>query len=49
MRTDFRTYIAERRLLGLFYHAWLENPDGVFSIYRCDHLTETGRQALVPF
>lgn len=47
-RSNFRPYIAQRRVLGLFYYAWLDSREG-FAVYRCDHLTETGRLALAPF
>jgi hypothetical protein len=47
-RSNFRSYIAQRRVLGLFYYAWLDTREG-FAVYRCDHLTETGRLALAPF
>jgi hypothetical protein len=47
-RSNFRPYIAQKRVLGLFYYAWLDAREG-FAIYRCDHLTETGRLALAPF
>jgi hypothetical protein len=41
-------YITQKRVLGLFYYAWLDSREG-FAVYRCDHLTETGRLALAPF
>jgi hypothetical protein len=44
-RSNFRPYIAQERLLAIFYYAWLDPREG-FAIYRCDHLTETGRAAL---
>ena len=47
-RSNFRPYIAQKRVLGLFYYAWLD-PHGYYGIYRCNHLTETGRLALMPF
>lgn len=47
-RTNFQPYVAEKRVLGVFYYAWLDSREG-FAIYRCDHLTETGRLALAPF
>jgi hypothetical protein len=47
-RTNFRPYIAQKRILGLFYYAWLDSREG-FAVYRCGHLTETGRLALAPF
>jgi hypothetical protein len=47
-RANFRSYIAQKRLLGLFYYAWLDAREG-FAIYRCDKLTEAGRLALTPF
>ena len=47
-RTNFRPYVAGRRVLGLFYYAWLDSREG-FAVYRCDHLTNTGRLALTPF
>jgi hypothetical protein len=47
-RANFRPYIAQKRVLGLFYYAWLDSREG-FAVYRCDYLTETGRLALAPF
>ena len=47
-RSNFQPYIMQKRVLGLFYYAWLDTSEG-FTIYRCDHLTETGRLALAPF
>jgi hypothetical protein len=47
-RSNFRPYIAQKRVLAIFYYAWLDPREG-FAIYRCDHLTETGRQALAPY
>ncbi|TDW97464.1 glycoside hydrolase family protein [Dinghuibacter silviterrae] len=47
-RSNLRPYIAQKRVLGLFYYAWLDPREG-FAIYRCGHLTETGRLALAPF
>ena len=47
-RSNFRPYVAQKRVLGLFYYAWLDTREG-FAIYRCHHLTETGRLALAPF
>jgi hypothetical protein len=47
-RTNFRPYISQKRVLGVFYYAWLDSREG-FAVYRCDHLTETGRLALAPF
>jgi hypothetical protein len=47
-RINFRPYIAQKRVLGLFYYAWLDSREG-FAVYRCGHLTETGRLALQPF
>jgi hypothetical protein len=47
-RTNFRPYIAQKRVLGLFYYAWLDSREG-FAVYRCGHLTETGHLALAPF
>jgi hypothetical protein len=32
-------YIAQKRVLGLFYYAWLDSREG-FAVYRCDHLNE---------
>jgi hypothetical protein len=46
-RTNFRPYMAEKRLLALFYYAWLDSREG-FAIYRCNHLTKTGQLALKP-
>jgi len=47
-RANFRPYIEQNRVVGLFYYAWIDTREG-FAIYRCDHLTETGRLALTPF
>jgi len=47
-RTNLQPYIAQKRVLGLFYYAWLDSREG-FAIYRCDHLTETGHLGLAPF
>src|ERR1700730_5918798 len=47
-RSNFRPYIAQKRVLGLFYYAWLDSREG-FAVYRCDHLMEAGRLALAPF
>jgi hypothetical protein len=47
IRADFRPYIADKRVLGIFYYAWLDSREG-FAIYRCNHLTQTGRLALAP-
>lgn len=47
-RTNFRTYIVQRRVLALFYYAWLDSREA-FGVYRCSRLTETGRHALAPF
>jgi hypothetical protein len=47
-RTSFRPYIAQKRVLGLFYCAWVDTREG-FAIYRCSHLMETGRLAVAPF
>ena len=46
-RSNFQPYIVQKRVLGLFYYAWLDTREG-FAIYRCDHLTATGRLALAP-
>ena len=48
MRTNVRSYITQKRVLGLFYYAWLDSREG-FAVYRCANLTETGRLALAPF
>lgn len=47
-RSNFRPYAAQRQVLGLFYYAWLDSREG-FAVYRCGHLTETGRVALASF
>jgi hypothetical protein len=47
-RTNVRPYISQKRVLGLFYYAWLDSREG-FAVYRCDHFTETGRLAVAPF
>jgi hypothetical protein len=46
-RANFRPYVADKRVLALFYYAWLDSREG-FAIYRCNKLTETGRLALTP-
>jgi hypothetical protein len=46
-RSNFRPYITQKRVLGLFYYAWLDSREG-FAVYRCGHLTETGHLALAP-
>ena len=46
-RANFQPYTADKRLLGIFYYAWLDSREG-FAIYRCDHLTLTGHLALAP-
>ena len=46
-RANLRPYIEQKRVLGLFYYAWLDSREG-FAIYRCDHLTEAGRLAMAP-
>ena len=40
--------LCTNAVLSLFYYAWLDSREG-FAIYRCDHLTETGRPALAPY
>ena len=47
-RGNLQPYVAQRRVVGLFYYAWLDSREG-FAVYRCSHLTETGRLALAPF
>jgi hypothetical protein len=47
-RSNFRPYIAQKRVLGFFYYAWLDSRED-FGVYRCNRLTETGRLALTPF
>jgi hypothetical protein len=47
-RANFRPYLLQRRVLALFYYAWLDSREA-FGVYRCDQLTETGRLALTPF
>jgi hypothetical protein len=47
-RANLQPFITQKKVLGLFYYAWLDAREG-FAIYRCDRLTETGRLALTPF
>ena len=47
-RSNLRPYIEQKRVLGLFYYAWLDSREG-FAIYRCGQLTEAGRLALAAF
>jgi hypothetical protein len=47
-RNNFRPYIAQKRVLGLFYYAWLDSRED-FAVYRCGHLTEIGHLALALF
>jgi hypothetical protein len=48
-RANFRPYVLPRRVLALFYCAWVDKRGDPFSTYRCNQLTETGRLALAPF
>jgi len=48
MRADFRPYIQEKRVLALFYYAWIDDSEG-FGVYRCNGLTQTGSLAIAPF
>jgi len=47
MRNNFRPYVEERRLLGLFYYAWVD-PMENFGVFRCGLLTQSGRLAIAP-
>ncbi|WP_284309827.1 hypothetical protein [Labrys miyagiensis] len=47
-RSTLRPYVAQKQIIGLFYYAWLDSREG-FAVYRCGHLTETGRSALASF
>jgi len=40
-RANFRPYVLRRRVLALFYYAWVDKRGDPFSIYRCNQLTET--------
>ncbi len=42
-RVNFQPYIEQKRVLGFFYYAWLDEEYGV---YRCGGLTEAGKLAL---
>ena len=48
-RANFRSYVAQKRVLALLYYAWVDEKGDPFSIYRCNQLTQTGRLALAPF
>jgi hypothetical protein len=45
-RTNFRPYIAQGRVIGLIYFAWIDQEYG---IYRCGGVTGAGKLALSPF
>ena len=47
-RANFKPYIGQKKVLGIFYYAWLDSREG-FALYRCDHLTQTGTLALAPY
>jgi hypothetical protein len=48
MRANFQPYLLQRRVIALFYYAWIDSREG-FGVYRCNGLTQTGRLALAPF
>jgi hypothetical protein len=47
MRDNFRPYVQQGRLTGLFYYAWVDTREN-FGIFRCGKPTETGRLAIAP-
>jgi hypothetical protein len=47
MRNNFRPYVEQRRLLGMFYYAWVD-PMENFGVFRCGSLTQSGRLAIAP-
>ena len=47
MRNDLRPYVRQRRLLGLFYYAWVDTMEN-FGVDRCGSLTWSGRLAIAP-
>jgi hypothetical protein len=47
MRDNFRPYVQQGRLTGLFYYAWIDSREN-FGVFRCGALTETGKLALSP-
>jgi hypothetical protein len=47
MRNNFLPYVEQRRLLGLFYYAWVD-PMENFGVFRCGSLTQSGRLAIAP-
>ena len=48
MRDNFRPYIQQRRLTGLFYYAWIDTREN-FGLFRCGALMQSGRLAITPF
>jgi hypothetical protein len=44
-RTNLRPYIAQKRVIGLIYFAWIDQEYGIF---RCGALTDAGKLALNP-
>jgi hypothetical protein len=45
-RANLRSYIAQERVIGLIYFAWIDQEYG---IYRCGGVTSAGKLALTPF
>jgi hypothetical protein len=44
-RNNFKPFIAQRKVTGLFYYAWLDQQYGLF---RCGALSDAGKLALGP-
>lgn len=48
MKNNFLPYVQQRKLLGLFYYAWVDTREN-FGVFRCGSLTQSGRLAIAPF
>ena len=50
LMSDFRPYIQQGRVVGLFYYVWSRDAwakqEDPYSVFRCGALTESGRLAL---
>jgi hypothetical protein len=46
-RANFQPYLHQRRVLALFYYAWLDTRE-FYGVFRCGKCTETGRLAVAP-